>query len=195
MAWTTPRTWVANETVPAATMNLHVRDNLDWLKDALTQLNVTSDSARAQITPALFGARAYHSTTQTFTTSVAAAFSLDSERFDSNTFHDTVTNNSRLTVPASSGGYYVCGGGIQWVANTTGQRVVVIRLNGTTNLVVERRNATTGSTAFATLTTLYQFAAADYIEMVGTQNSGGNLNSKNSGNSSPEFWMHRLSSA
>lgn len=28
MAWTTPRTWVAGETVTAALMNAHVRDNL-----------------------------------------------------------------------------------------------------------------------------------------------------------------------
>lgn len=28
MAWTTPRTWVAGETVTAALMNTHVRDNL-----------------------------------------------------------------------------------------------------------------------------------------------------------------------
>jgi hypothetical protein len=31
MAWTTPRTWVAGETVSAALMNVHVRDNLNLL--------------------------------------------------------------------------------------------------------------------------------------------------------------------
>ena len=33
MAWTQPRTWVSGETVGAATMNTHVRDNLNALKD------------------------------------------------------------------------------------------------------------------------------------------------------------------
>lgn len=32
MAWTTPRTWVAGETVTAALMNTHVRDNLSALQ-------------------------------------------------------------------------------------------------------------------------------------------------------------------
>lgn len=32
MAWTTPRTWVAGETVTAQLMNAHVRDNLNILK-------------------------------------------------------------------------------------------------------------------------------------------------------------------
>lgn len=31
MAWTTPRTWVAGETVTAALMNTHVRDNLSTI--------------------------------------------------------------------------------------------------------------------------------------------------------------------
>jgi len=31
MAWTTPRTWVASETVTAAIMNTHIRDNLNAL--------------------------------------------------------------------------------------------------------------------------------------------------------------------
>ena len=32
MAWTTPRTWVTGETVTAALMNTHIRDNLNFLK-------------------------------------------------------------------------------------------------------------------------------------------------------------------
>lgn len=36
MSWTTPRTWVAGETVTAALMNAHVRDNLDAIGGAWT---------------------------------------------------------------------------------------------------------------------------------------------------------------
>jgi hypothetical protein len=36
MAWTTPRTWVAGETVTAALMNTHVRDNEKAIGDAWT---------------------------------------------------------------------------------------------------------------------------------------------------------------
>lgn len=35
MAWTSPRTWVAGETVTAAIMNTHVRDNLTALFPAI----------------------------------------------------------------------------------------------------------------------------------------------------------------
>lgn len=36
MVWTSPRTWVAGETVTAALLNLHLRDNLKALGDAWT---------------------------------------------------------------------------------------------------------------------------------------------------------------
>lgn len=35
MAWTDPRTWVASEYVTATLMNTHLRDNLDYLYDAM----------------------------------------------------------------------------------------------------------------------------------------------------------------
>ena len=41
MAWTSPRTWVAGETVTAALMNTHVRDNLKAIGDAWTSYTVT----------------------------------------------------------------------------------------------------------------------------------------------------------
>lgn len=39
MAWTTPRTWVTGETVTAALMNTHVRDNMDFLEAQRVILN------------------------------------------------------------------------------------------------------------------------------------------------------------
>lgn len=35
MAWTSPRTWSVGETVTASILNVHVRDNLQYLKDVL----------------------------------------------------------------------------------------------------------------------------------------------------------------
>lgn len=38
MAWTAPRTWVAGETVTAALMNTHIRDDLSYLKGSSTDV-------------------------------------------------------------------------------------------------------------------------------------------------------------
>jgi hypothetical protein len=41
-SWTTPRTWVAAETVGATTMNSHVRDNLNHLSEQISRAAWTS---------------------------------------------------------------------------------------------------------------------------------------------------------
>ena len=38
MTWTTPKTWVTGEALTASDLNTHVRDNLDYLKDAIDDL-------------------------------------------------------------------------------------------------------------------------------------------------------------
>lgn len=42
MAWTSPRTWVAGETVTAALLNIHLRDNLKAVGDAWTAYTPTT---------------------------------------------------------------------------------------------------------------------------------------------------------
>lgn len=51
------------------------------------------------------GAKAYNSTTQVL--GAAGVLTMDSEDFDSDGFHSTVTNTSRMTIPAGLGGKYL----------------------------------------------------------------------------------------
>lgn len=196
MAWTTPKTWTASSGITAAEFNTHIRDNLNWLKGAFTQLNVTSDSAKAKITPALVGARVHKTSNTTLTTSVQTTLTFDSEIFDSDAFHDTVTNTSRLTIPASMGGYYLCGGAAFFASNATGRRVLWIYVNGglTNYLVGNETSSTSAGGNYVDVVTLATFAAADYIELVAFQSSGGNLDITAVSGSGPAFWIHRMSS-
>lgn len=54
----------------------------------------------------LLGARVYPSGSQNVSAD-GTAIAFDSETYDSNTYHDTVTNNSRITIPAGMGGKYL----------------------------------------------------------------------------------------
>jgi hypothetical protein len=194
--WTAPKTW-ANAAVTAAEFNTHIRDNETWLKGAFTQLNVTSDAAKAKITPALVGARVYKAADQTITNNTQTALNFDSERFDSDTFHDTVTNNTRLTIPASMGGNYIIGGGINFAANATGQRVLYIYVNGTGAgfpIVADTNIPGAATAVYMNVSTLFHFSAADYAELIVYQTSGGNLSVTAVSAASPEFYIHRHSS-
>lgn len=139
---------------------------------------------------ALDSVRAFNSAVQTFTTGNDAAVTLNSERFDGNTMHDTTTNTSRLT--AKRAGKYLITAQMQWVANATGVRILRIKLNNTTNIAQVVQVAISGSVAEQVVSTIYNLAVNDYVEMVGNQNSGGNLDNVVNGNTSPEFMMMYL---
>lgn len=54
MAWTTPRTWVVDEVVTASVMNVHVRDNMNALKDPPTDQDILNLGADITVTSATF---------------------------------------------------------------------------------------------------------------------------------------------
>lgn len=135
--------------------------------------------------------RAYHSTTQSLTTATLTAIALNSERFDTDTIHDTATNNSRLT--CKTAGLYLITGCLGYAAHATGERSTIIRLGGATQI-----GGTAGLSGGATLptrhtvSTIYPLAVNDYVELVGYQSSGGALNTEQTANVCPEFSMVRL---
>ncbi|MBI4637673.1 MAG: hypothetical protein HY727_15150 [Candidatus Rokubacteria bacterium] len=137
-------------------------------------------------------ARAYHNADQAITTATETALALNSERYDTDGIHDTVTNNSRLT--CQTAGKYLIVGIARFKEHATGQRRLSIQLNGVTVIAraTEPTNSGTAVTELA-VATVYDLAATDYVELIAYQDSGGNLNVESVGNHSPEFMMHRLS--
>lgn len=138
------------------------------------------------------GARVYNNADLTgIVTATETALAMNSERFDSDALHDTVTNNTRLTAPIA--GRYHIGGNIQWDGNTAGIRYFYIRVNGTT-VIGRTVQAPHASGLVQTVSADYQLAAADYVELVAYQDSGTNRSILAIGNWTPEFWMHRIGS-
>lgn len=87
MAWTTPRTWSVGAIHTAAQLNTDVRDNENFLR-------------------AFHGCRAYKSATQTVSSGNTDVVTFNSEDFDTDGFHDTGANTSRVTVPTGFDGYW-----------------------------------------------------------------------------------------
>jgi hypothetical protein len=141
--------------------------------------------------------RVTHNASQTATTAVALVLAFNTERYDQaagavSTMHDTVTNNSRLT--AIYAGIYLISIHLTWAANATGSRLVQLRVNGATTIAEVRGPAVAGgvSATSQSLTTVYSMAVNDYVEVLGLQDSGGNLTVIAFGNSTPEFMMVRV---
>lgn len=98
----------------------------------------------------------------------------DVEAFDSNGFHDNVTNNSRLTVPAGLGGTYLVTGQVSFAANATGDRMLTINKNGLVDAQASAR-ATAALHHRQQIAAELVLAAGDYVELTAYQTSGGAL--------------------
>lgn len=139
----------------------------------------------------MVGAHVYHNAAQSLADNTDTALAFNSERLDSDAFHDTVTNNPRLTVPTGKGGNYMIGAVVQFASNATGFRSIFLRKNGTTGLAFTRTPAVSGVVTVIALSTPgpVALAAGDYVEVLVKQNSGGALNADTAGDYSPEFGM------
>lgn len=108
----------------------------------------------------------------------------DTELYDTDAIHDTVTNKSRMTVPAGLGGIWRADYQIAMAAlNTTGTRASWVQVNAG-----GRRFAATESPPSATVNTQVTgskdlvLAAGDFVELFIFQTSGGFLNCATSAN-------------
>jgi len=108
---------------------------------------------------------------QNISASTFTALAWNGETFDTNAFHDNSTNNTRITIPAGKAGKYQITGLVDFDNNTSGQRNLIIRRNGT---VDELAHITTPSAQYPSgqINGILDLAVADYIELVAYQTSG-----------------------
>jgi hypothetical protein len=123
---------------------------------------------------------------QTITTATATAILFDTERYDTDGMHSTSSNTSRITF--TTAGLYTVGGNIRWQASSTGTREIYIRLNGTTAIGYALTDIDSIIQQIQQVTTIYKFAAADYVELMVQHSNGADLNVEKANNYSPDFW-------
>lgn len=157
MAYTTDRTWVDGELVPAAYFNAYMRDNLKWLHTEKPMVRCYDDAGT------FLGAGA------------ETAAGVENALFDNASMHETTVEGTEVATPVA--GKYLIGGNynILTAASATGRRRVRPRVNGTTYIAgqngVPDTTVNPGNT-YISLETLWAFAATDYFEMTVYQNSG-----------------------
>lgn len=121
---------------------------------------------------------AYHNATQSIPNNAVTAVALNTERYDTDAMHDTVTNNSRITIKTA--GLYVIYANVVFAASTAGQRTLQLTLNGNNSQVLvgidQGANPTVGNGTSMAVSTIWKFAVNDYFTAVAYQTSGGALN-------------------
>ena len=112
-------------------------------------------------------------TAQTLTTDTVTAITLNSEAdgFDTDTLHDTVTNNTRIT--AAIAGKYLIVGGAAWEAEATQtERLILLEINATTVLAQQRSVNEATRNPYQALCDVASLAAGDYVELYARHQHG-----------------------
>jgi hypothetical protein len=113
---------------------------------------------------------------QSIANNTNTAITFDNETIDTDGFHSTSSNTSRITIPTGKGGKYLLTATLQFnsAGASGGSRRLLIYKNGTSILhitSVPRDGFNSSSASF-----IVSAVATDYFEVFGFQNSGGAQN-------------------
>jgi hypothetical protein len=136
------------------------------------------------------GASASSTTAQSIANNTETTLNWELEDWDTNTFHDNSTNNSRLTIPSGKAGYYQINTFFAWGNNATGSREIIVARNGTT-LYYTSPAAASGQ-AFGQASFIVSANVGDYFTISVYQSSGGSLNAKSVNAASNRFQIAYL---
>jgi hypothetical protein len=144
---------------------------------------LTADSAEATglkwVTPsaaAFVGCSVYNSAATSIPNVTYTLMPLDTEDFDTDAFHSTVTNNTRITIPAGKGGKYQVNWFLRTDSNTTGAKEVEFRKNGSGIKYFSQSGMAASILPTAGFSIILDLVVNDYIEIAGYQNSGTSQN-------------------
>jgi hypothetical protein len=134
--------------------------------------------ATASSTPTFVGCSLTQSTdSQTINNATWTAVTFDTEAVDTNAFHSTSSNTSRITIPTGYAGKYQVNYSVSYgTGSATGLRYAQIYKNGATYVgSATVLSATTSANISANNSLIMVLAEADYIEAYIYQSSGSSM--------------------
>ena len=114
---------------------------------------------------------------QSINTDTVTALTLGTEDFDTDAFHSTTTNTSRITIPTGLGGKYRFDVYVSFEGGVlaSGYRLVSVRKNATDSFGIGQSKAFDHSTMMAG-SVILDLVAGDYVEITATHNNGSAVN-------------------
>jgi len=132
--------------------------------------------ATASSSSTFAGCRVYKSAAQSIPNATGTAITFNSEDFDTDNYHSTSTNTSRITIPAGKAGYYFITGRCYFGAvGSVKPFAASIIKNGTTNIGgIEIDSSVTYETG-RQVSGISYLSVGDYVELYAYQETGGNF--------------------
>lgn len=155
---------------PSVKAHQQAHDVLHAWANAQPEATAAAGHTHANLATAV---RGFLATAQSVPDAATTVLALDGEGEDTDGFHDTAANNSRLTVPAGLGGVYLLLGTVGFAFNATGVRQARIHLNGALHVVVSVNAVTaTGFPTRVGVSGMASLTEGDFVELAAFQSSG-----------------------
>lgn len=134
--------------------------------------------------------RLRHSANQSLSSGSTVSLSFDTEDFDNDTMHSTVTNTSRITCVTA--GKYMVRGQVTFANNATGRRILSLVKNGVSTEGRTIENPTNGSNHSQEVAALFDLVPGDYVQLQAQQTSGSTINVIAQASFTPAFWAYKV---
>jgi hypothetical protein len=175
-----PSTTLGDVEYRSSTANVNTRLGIGTAGQVLTVAGgVPTWAAPAPGTASFVGAKATSSSATSATNGTWVAIAFQTEDFDTDGFHSTSTNTSRITIPSGKAGKYlfIGAGGLVSAGAGTGRRFMTLYKNGV-QIALTQVEFTASSNAVMQLqtTAILDLAVSDYIELYILQTSGSAIN-------------------
>jgi len=132
--------------------------------------------AAATASSTFAGVRLYNTVDQSIANNTEVALTWSAETYDTDNFHSTSTNTSRITIPSGKAGYYLFTGNLNYNKNATGERFIILKKNNTKVNQQSYGNFGSGAYTDVNISDVINLAVGDYIELFAYQSSGASLN-------------------
>lgn len=143
--------------------------------------------------PPVPASRSYGPTAQSVPTGAWTQMAADNERYDLDSHVDVGLDPPAFSLHhINTPGWYLITAHLGIANNATGRRGIGIRLNQATYIAQRTEAAVSGYDSNMSVETLYYLFTGDVVEMMGYQNSGGNLVALQGTAFSPEMGIVRL---
>ena len=115
-------------------------------------------------------------TNTTISSATDTILTWSSENFDSDNYHSTSSNTSRITIPTGKAGKYLVNAAVYWESSPTADALALrIRKNGAGQVQFNSLPKPNANQVTVTTTVTLDLVVGDYLELVVYQNSGSNL--------------------
>lgn len=178
------------ELAGAVDVSLSGNDRMVLFYDGTNWADIVVSTAAAPAGNVDIGARVYNSASQSITGGVDTELTFDSEDYDTDGIHDTVTNSSRLT--AKTAGKYLIVGNVRWTASMSGLNVALNILHNGTTLIGENDDDVFSGRRRWLVLMVYDMALNDYVELQVGHDSGSAKSVGRYADYSPIFAMQLL---